>query len=216
MPTMSPDALIHQMRWRYAVKKFDATRPIPDDTWHALEESLVLTPSSFGLQPWRFYVVTSPELKAELPALSWNQSQVRDASHVVVFAVRSPFTGEDIDRFIARTAEIRQTTVETLAGFRRVIVAGLQQIEQAQRLEEWCADQAYLALGNFMTAAAVLGVDACPMEGIQPERYDELLGIRAQGYRTIVVAAAGYRATDDKYASVPKVRFAKSDVVVRL
>jgi nitroreductase len=216
MTVLTPDDLLTQLRWRYAVKKFDATRSIPEADWQALEEALVLTPSSFGLQPWRFYVITSQEIRDQLPAISWNQSQVRDASHVVVFAIRSPFTDEDVDRFVARTAEVRETPVEKLAGFRNLMVKAIDQIARAGQIEAWATFQVYIALGNFMTAAAALGIDTCPMEGILPDRYDELLGLREAGYRTVVVATAGYRAPDDKYALLAKVRYPTDEMIVRL
>lgn len=216
MTVLTPDDLLTQLRWRYAVKKFDATRRIPEADWRALEEALVLTPSSFGLQPWRFYVITSQELRDQLPAISWNQSQVRDASHVVVFAIRSPFSDEDVDRFVARTAVVRETPLEKLAGFRNMMVKAIDQIARAGQIEAWATFQVYIALGNFMTAAAVLGIDTCPMEGILPDRYDELLGLREAGYRTVVVATAGYRAPDDKYALLAKVRYPTDEMIVRL
>lgn len=216
MTVLTPDDLLTQLRWRYAVKKFDATRSIPESVWPALEEALVLTPSSFGLQPWRFYVITSQEIREQLPAISWNQSQVRDASHVVVFAIRSPFSDEDVDRFVARTAVVRETPLEKLAGFRNMMVKAIDQIARAGQIEAWATFQVYIALGNFMTAAAALGIDTCPMEGILPDRYDELLGLREAGYRTVVVATAGYRAPDDKYALLAKVRYPTDEMIVRL
>lgn len=216
MTVLTPDDLLTQLRWRYAVKKFDATRCIPESDWRALEEALVLTPSSFGLQPWRFYVITSQEIREQLPAISWSQSQVRDASHVVVFAIRSPFSDEDVDRFVARTAVVRETPLEKLAGFRNMMVKAIDQISRAGQIEAWATFQVYIALGNFMTAAAALGIDTCPMEGILPDRYDELLGLREAGYRTVVVATAGYRAPDDKYALLAKVRYPTDEMIVRL
>ncbi|MBX3451806.1 MAG: NAD(P)H-dependent oxidoreductase [Planctomycetaceae bacterium] len=216
MTVLTPEDLLTQLRWRYAVKKFDATRRVSETDWQALEEALVLTPSSFGLQPWRFYVITSQEIRDQLPAISWNQSQVRDASHVVVFAIRSPFTDEDVDRFVVRTAEVRETPVEKLAGFRNLMVKAIDQIARAGQIEAWATFQVYIALGNFMTAAAALGIDTCPMEGILPDRYDELLGLREAGYRTVVVATAGYRAPDDKYALLAKVRYPTDEMIVRL
>ncbi len=216
MTVLTPDDLLTQLRWRYATKKFDATRCIPESDWRALEEALVLTPSSFGLQPWRFYVITSQEIREQLPAISWSQSQVRDASHVVVFAIRSPFSDEDVDRFVARTAVVRETPLEKLAGFRNMMVKAIDQISRAGQIEAWATFQVYIALGNFMTAAAALGIDTCPMEGILPDRYDELLGLREAGYRTVVVATAGYRAPDDKYALLAKVRYPTDEMIVRL
>src|SRR5262245_31659550 len=168
MDRMDPDALVGALEWRYAVKKFDAARRIPAATWDALEKALVLTPSSWGLQPWRFVVVEDAAVKERLVAASWNQRQVADASHVVVFAVEREVTAALVERHIARTAEVRGVAPATLDGFRKVLLSFVATPKEKLDLRHWAALQAYIALGNFMTAAAVLGVDACPMEGIVP------------------------------------------------
>jgi nitroreductase len=214
MPTVPPETVVEQLRWRYATKKFDPTRTIPPDTWAALEQALVLTPSSYGLQPWKFFVVTDPAVKARLPAHSWGQRQPQDCSHMVVLAVRADLGEEDVDRYLARIEEVRGQSVQSLAGFKRVMMGSLS--DPLLEVNEWAARQVYIALGQFMACAAVMGVDTCPMEGIDPARYDEVLGIGAQGYRTVVGCAAGYRAADDKYAQTPKVRFKTEDVVQRI
>jgi nitroreductase len=213
---VSPDALLSQLRWRYATKKFDPARKISDEDWAAVEEALILTPSSFGLQPWKFIVITDPAVKAQLPAISWNQKQVQDASHTVVFARRLDLTEEYIDRYLSRIAQVRGGTVESLGGFRKMLLASLVPPPADFNLQHWAALQCYIALGNFMTSAALLGLDTCPMEGIVPAKYDELLGLPAKGYATVVVGCAGYRAVDDKYASVPKVRFAREELIERI
>ncbi|MCC6670423.1 MAG: NAD(P)H-dependent oxidoreductase [Planctomycetes bacterium] len=211
---LTSDALLSQLRWRYAVKKFDATRKIAPDTWAALEESLVLAPSSFGLQPWRFYVVHDAGLRQQLVAASWNQTQVVDASHMVVFALKKGLGSTDVERFIRRTAEVRRVPIESLAGYQKVIDRFVGQPKERFDVDAWSARQVYLALGSFLTACAVLGIDTCPLEGIDPAKYDRILGIEAEGYHTLAGCAAGYRAADDKYASLPKVRYAQADVVV--
>ncbi|MDX1962688.1 MAG: NAD(P)H-dependent oxidoreductase [Pirellulales bacterium] len=213
MSLMSPSALLEQLQWRYATKKFDPARQIPADVWHVLEQSLVLAPSSFGLQPWKFIVVTNPDIKEKLVAASWGQTQTRDASHTVVFAEKLEMRMEDVDRHLARHAAVRGTTIESLAGFRKIIEGFFSRPPAEFDVNHWSALQVYLALGQFMTAAAVVGVDTCPMEGIIPAQYDEILGLTGTGYTTNVVATAGYRAADDRYATLPKVRFETKDVV---
>lgn len=213
---VSNETLLQQLRWRYAVKKFDPARRISAEDWQTLEESLVLTPSSFGLQPWRFVVITDQATKDQLVPLSWGQRQVAEASHVVVFAVRKPLTESDVDRHIARTAEVQGVPVENLAGFRKMLIGSLVPPPPSVDIHHWAGLQAYIALGNFMTCAAMLGIDTCPMEGIVPAKYDELLGLPSEGYGTVVVCVAGYRAAGDKYASMPKVRFVADDVVRRI
>jgi nitroreductase len=216
MQPISPEVLLEQLQWRYATKRFDPARKISDEDWRVLAEALVLTPSSFGLQPWKFWVVTNPEVKAQLLPLSYKQVQVVEASHVVVLAARQNLSEEDVDRYLQRISEIRGVAVEDLAGFRKTMVRALIPPPPGFDINDWAAKQVYIALGNFMTAAAVMGIDTCPMEGIIPAKYDELLGIREQGYATVVACVAGYRAADDKYANTPKVRFATSDVIVEV
>jgi nitroreductase len=211
-PISTPD-LLDALTWRYATKKFDPTKVISAETWSALEDALVLTPSSYGLQPWKFVVVTSPELKETLRPLSWNQAQVTDCSHYVVFTIKKNLTAADVDRFVERTAQVRSVSVESMAGYRNMMVSDVVNGARSFNVNEWATRQAYIALGNFMTSAALVGVDTCPMEGIEPVNYDKALNLAPAGYATVVACAAGYRAEDDKYAELAKVRFAKSEMV---
>jgi nitroreductase len=211
MPAVSPEQVVTQLRWRYATKKFDATRKIHPETWAALEQALVLSPSSYGLQPWRFFVVTDATVKAQLPSHSWGQRQPQDCSHMLVFAIRANLGESDIDRYLARIGEVRGQTVESLGGYRQMMLGSLT--DPTIDINEWATRQVYIALGQFMACAAMIGVDTCPMEGINPAKYDEVLGIAAQGYRTVVACPAGYRSADDRYAQTPKVRFKPEDVI---
>lgn len=203
--------VLESLKWRYSTKKFDPTRKIADDTWHALEQSLVLCPSSFGLQPWRFIVVKDETLRQQMLPASWNQRQVVDASHLVVFSIPTKVDDKWVDRHLSRIVETRGVTNESLAGLRKMILSTIS--TPGFDPNQWATWQVYIALGSFLTAAAMLGVDACPMEGFIPAKYDELLGLPAAGYKSIVLATAGYRAADDKYASFPKVRFLTSEVI---
>lgn len=216
MNPISADTLLEALHWRYATKKFDPDRTIDDPTWKTLEQALVLSPSSFGLQPWRFLVITRPELKARLVAASWGQTQPAECSHFVVFTVRRGLDAQDVDRFLQRTAEVRGQPVESLAGYRKVVVGSLDRARSAGALDVWQTHQVYIALGQFMASAALLGIDTCPMEGIEPAQYDTLLNLQDTGYATVVACAAGYRAASDKYAALPKVRFEPGDVIRRL
>ncbi len=213
MTPMTGSALIQQLKWRYATKKFDATKRIDPATWSALEEALVLSPSSYGLQPWKFLVVTDPALKTKLRAVSWNQAQVEDCSHHVVFLVKKDLGLPEIEHYVDRIAEVRGVSRESLAGYRGYMVSDLAEGPRAKTINEWAARQVYIALGNFMTAAAVLGVDTCPMEGLVPAKYDEILGLEDSGWATLCACPAGYRAADDKYADAPKVRFPREELI---
>jgi nitroreductase len=209
---VTPAALLERLRWRYAVKRFDPSRTIPEPTWSALEEVLRLAPSSFGLQPWRFVVVRDQALRETLRAASWNQPQITEASHLVVFAARRGLGAPDVERLIDAIVDERGVTRESLAGYARSMLGFTQ---SGRDLDAWSARQTYLALGVFLEAAAMLGLDACPMEGIEPARYDEILGLSAQGYGALCVATAGYRSPDDAYARAKKVRYPLDEVVVR-
>lgn len=214
MSTLTKDQLLDQLKWRYATKQFDSTKKIPADVWNALEASLVLTPSSCGLQPWKFIVITDPVLKEKLKAHSWGQSQVVDCSHFVVFASLTELSEAYVDKFLQRTVQVRGGSMDALKGYRDMIVGTLIHGPRSHDIKEWAARQTYIALGNFMTSAAVLGIDTCPMEGIEPAKYDEILGLAPLGLTTVVACPAGYRATGDKYASLAKVRFPEEDVIL--
>ncbi len=213
MSPCAPDTLINALNWRYATKVFDPARKISSKDLDTLLQSLVLTPSSFGLQPYRFLVVTDPALKARLREASWGQSQITDCSHLVVFLARQQMSEADVDHYIQRIAKVRGDQPENLAGYRSMIVGTLVTGPRSASLPEWAARQAYIALGQFMAAAALLGLDTCPMEGLDPRKYDEILGLEATPFRTVVACPVGYRAEADKYASLAKVRFPVEELV---
>lgn len=207
---MDTSELLTALNWRYATKVFDSSKKISANTWAALEESLVLTPSSFGLQPWKFFIIQDQELREKLVAHTWRQRQVADCSHLVVMTVKKAYSLDDLDAFIARMVEVRGGSADALAGFRKMV--GSTQA-QGYMTQEWAKMQAYIALGQFMAACALLSIDTCPMEGFVAAQYDELLGLEAQGLTTAVLCPAGYRHADDRYASLPKIRFQNSDVI---
>ena len=213
MSTLSGDSLIQQLDWRYATKKFDPSKKISTADWAVLEKALVLTASSYGLQPWKFIVVTDPALKTKLRAASWNQPQVEDCSHLVAITAQQDITEADLDRFIARTAEVRGVAIDSLAGYKGYMMGDLVNGPRHAMIKEWAARQTFIALGNLLTSAAVLGIDACPLEGIEPAKYDEILGLGESGYATISTCPLGYRSDNDKYASAPKVRYEARDVI---
>ena len=163
MDPQSPDQIIEALNWRYATKMFDPSRKIPEDQWRALEESLVLTPSSFGLQPWEFIVVTNSEIRESLVAHSWNQRQVADASHLVVIATRTDVNEAWIDRFVGRVEEVRGEQ-GVFSGYRDMMVGFVSSLDE-EGVKQWGKLQTYIALGQFMTCAAMMGIDTCPMEG---------------------------------------------------
>jgi len=205
--------LVDALHWRYATKVFDATKVIPAEVWAALESALVLTPTSYGLQPYQFLIVQDQAKRAALLPHSWGQKQVVDCSHFVVFTARTDMKEEDVTKLIARISAVRGIPVEALNGFRDMMVGDVVKGTRGKTAHEWAARQSYIALGNLMTAAALLGVDACPMEGLVPAEYDKVLNLNGTGFATVVACALGYRAATDKYAALPKVRYATTDLV---
>ena len=213
---MSTEELLKALEWRYATKRFDPDKKIPADVWNALERALILTPTSYGLQPYRFVVMTDAEKRAELLAHSWKQSQVVDCSHYVVLAARTKMTEADVDNWIKRLAEVRNVPAGTLLSYRGMMVGDIVHGSRGKVAHEWAVRQTYIALGNLMTCAAMLGVDACPMEGIVPSEYDRVLGLTDSGYAAAVACALGFRAANDKYAAVPKARFGAAELIQRI
>ncbi len=205
--------ITNALQWRYATKMFDPKAKIPAETWACLEETLVLTPSSYGLQPWKFFVITDPALRQELLPHAWNQRQVVDSSHLVAFTVQKKVTEEDVDRFINRIVELRGGTADALAAYKQIIVGDLVSGPRSGWIQHWAAHQAYIALGQFMNNAALLGIDTCPMEGFVPAEFDRVLELAPRGLTTTVLCAAGYRSVDDRYAALPKMRYDAADVI---
>jgi nitroreductase len=212
---LTPAQLLASLEWRYATKAFD-TRKLPDATWAALEESLRLTPSSFGLQPWKFIVVNDPAVRAKLRPVSWNQSQVTDASHLVVFARRTEMTETDVNEFFNQIVSDRKIDASVIEPYRQMMLGGVVKGKDAAAQKDWAARQLYIALGQLMGAAAALAVDTCALEGIDPAAYTEILGLKGTGYEVVVACAVGYRSTEDKYASLKKVRYPAARVISRV
>jgi nitroreductase len=198
--------LLETLSWRYATKQFDPTRKIPDATWEVLRKAASLSPSSYGLEPYRLVDVRDPAKRAALRAVAWNQPQVTDASHFVVFAIESKFGESQVDAFIQRSAAQRGVPADSLAAYRGMMMGDLVEGPRAAKIRTWESNQAYIVLGNLMAAAAQLGIDSCPMEGLDPDKFDEILGLKEKGLETVCALPLGYRLDSDKYASLPKVR----------
>lgn len=213
MNAINRHQLIDQLNWRYATKQFDPSKKISAQDWAALEEALALTPSSFGLQPWTFFVIDDPAVRAKLLLASYGQPQVVDASHLVVFAAKTNYSEADVDAHIRQAAKIHKVSPEALAGLRQATVRSVIQGMDETARRNWATNQTYIALGNLVTSAALLGIDAAPMGGFERHRFDDILGLQARGLTASVIAAVGYRRESDKYATAPKVRFPREEIV---
>ncbi len=177
-----------------------------------MEESLRMSPSSYGLQPWRFCVVQTPEVRKQLRVASWNQSQVTDASHYVVIAFQESIGEPEIRRFIEETARVRGVEPSALGKYKKVIEGDLLTGTRSTEIPTWSQRQTYIAMGFVMLSAALLKIDTCPMEGIEASEYDRILGLSGTGFKTVAGVALGYRHPEDKYALSKKVRYSKGDI----
>jgi nitroreductase len=205
--------IVESLEWRYATKKFDSNRKLDQATYKKLEDALRLSASSFGLQPWKFVVVTDPEIKKQLPAVSWGQTQPQDCSHLVVICRKDELTEQYVDDYVRKIATTRGVTMESLDSYSQMMKGFLTSPKDKKH---WMELQCYIALGTLLAAAAHLGVDSCPMEGFDAAAYDRILGLEDKGCRSVVICPLGYRAEDDKYANVPKVRFDSDDVMITI
>ena len=216
MQSLANSKLIEALNWRYAVKKFDSSKKIDESTWKTIEDALVLTPSSYGLQPWKFVVVTDKPVMQKLTASSWGQKQVEDCSHLIVIAVKEKMDADHVNHYINSIIEQRGVNPLELEGLRKMMLSDIVNGPRSEVSFEWAARQAYIALGNLLTDTAVLGLDTCPMEGIIPAKYDEVLGLTGTGFKTVVACPVGYRSADDKYAKVKKIRFPSSEMIKKI
>ena len=206
---MSQVSIQEALEWRYAVKRFDPIKKISDADWKTLTESLKLSPSSFGLQPWRFMIVDSMAMREKLKGPStYNVSQIMDSSHYVVLTYKEKIDPEFINQYIERISEVRGVSLESLEGFRNSMTESLVVGPRSQTIEAWAQRQTYIAMGFLMETAALLKVDSCPIEGIDPHAYDDILGLTGTGWKTLGCVALGYRHPEDKYQHLKKVRFA--------
>ena len=216
MTPINAQQLLGQLHWRYATKQFDPSRKISDHDWATLEAALLLTPSSGGLQPWKFIVVTNPAVRAKLAPAAYGQGQITAASHLVVLAAKSNFGEAEVDAHLHHVAEVQGVAIESLAPLRNMLVGGIVKSQDEAGRAAWARNQTYIALGNLLTSAALLGIDACPMEGFDRAQFDEILGLKAKGLASAVIATLGYRLTTDKYAGAAKVRFPREQVLVQV
>lgn len=204
--------ILDAFAWRYATKTFDPDKKLSTEQLDVLLESLRLSPSSFGLQPWCFIVVTNPEIRARLRVAGFDQKQITDAAHLIVFAAAKDIDDALIDRYIQSIADIRGVSVASLQGRRVMITEWIKQ-KNAQERQEWAIQQVYIALGVLIAAAALEGIDVCPMGGFDLKKFDEILGLDALNLVSCVIAAVGFRSEKDEYAHAKKVRFSKEQVI---
>lgn len=202
---------ITNLNWRYATKKFDSAKVLTQEQLTMLKESVRLSPSSFGLFPYKVFVVENMDLREKLKEKAFGQSQITDASHLFVFAARNEVTPKDIEHFVELVAKERNTTTESLSSYKEMMAGFVHMLSKEQQAT-WAEKQAYIGLGFLLSAAAQNNIDACPMEGFDNKAFDQVLGLGQTGYHSAVVCPIGFRSDEDSYAKAPKVR-KKSDEV---
>jgi len=196
------------LNWRYATKKFDPSKKISKQEFAHLQEVLRFSPSSFGLQPWKFVIVQDPALRKELRAHAWDQPQVTDADALIVFCVLKTMDENYVKNYVARIAQVRDVTKESLSSYEKMMVSMLEG-KHPEMISHWMKHQVYIALGVFLNECAHLKIDACPMEGFEKKEFDRILKLHKEGLEPVVLCAVGYRALDDHHAGLKKVRFDK-------
>ena len=206
---------LENQNWRYATKKFDATKKISTEDLNFLKEAIRLSTSSFGLQLYKVIIVENPELRAKLLPFAWGQTQIVDASHLIVFANQTVVNDSDIDAYIKNTSETRGIPLEALTGFGDYMKGAVNPIP-ADMKAIWTAKQTYLALGNLLNAAAELKIDATPMEGFDAKKFNETLGLDALNLNAAVIATVGYRHEEDATQHNKKVRKSNEDLFITL
>lgn len=197
--------LIESLRWRYATKKFDATKKVTTKDLATIQEAIQLTATSYGLQLFKVLIVENKETRAKLQPVSWGQTQIVDASHLLVFCNYKTTKAENIDSFVALKAKTQGIAAENLQGYADFMHTKLAE-KTPSEMANWTAKQVYIALGNAMVACGELKIDACPIEGFEPAQYTEILGLEDKNLQPAVVLAVGYRSAEDGTANAPKVR----------
>lgn len=204
--------ILQDLNWRYATKTYDASKKVSDADWAILEQSLILAPTSFGIQPYKFIVITDQALKEKLKPAAWGQTQITDSSHLVVIAHKKTLTDADIEHYVDRIVEVRGVPRETLTDYENIMKSSAKQAVDGGYVEVWNSRQAYIALGFLMETAALLKIDTTPMEGFNAAQFNEILGLT--DYSAVVLCAVGYRdAEADWLANLPKVRFSKEELI---
>jgi nitroreductase len=207
--------ILSLLSWRYATKKMDPSKSVPEDKLAIILESIRLSASSSGLQPYQVLVITDPEIKAQIRPVSWGQSQVTDCSHLLVFAAWDHYSAERINLMFDLVNEQRGLKNEGWEAYRQKLLSFYPQRTPEENFQH-AARQAYIGLGSALIAAAAEGVDSTPMEGFEPEKVDAILNLSELGLRSVLLLPLGYRAAEgDWLVDLAKVRRSTEDFVIR-
>jgi nitroreductase len=207
--------IIKSLQWRYATKKFDKERLLSDEKLDILKQAFNLTATSFGLQTLKLLIIKDEKVRAKLVEHSFGQQQVLNASHLLVLCVQDNILDSDVDTHFDNVINLRSTPETILAPYRADLKAMMRDMDKEER-QEWSIKQVYIALGNLMTVCAVEGIDSCPMEGFDRDRYDTILSLKDKNLKSVLLLPVGYRHEDDMFADFKKVRKQLNDAVVEL
>lgn len=205
------NSYIDQLNWRYATKKFDASKKIASNDLNTLLEGIRLSASSYGLQPYHVFVIDDPEIRGKLKTVSWDQSQITEASGLLVFANKTTFDESLVEAYLKKISETRELPLDALQGYGELMKSKLLALSDDQKAV-WASRQVYIALGNLLSAAASLEIDACPMEGFHPGKVNEILGLNEKQLNAVVMATIGYRSKEDHTQYHTKVRQSKKEL----
>lgn len=206
---------LDNLNWRYATKRYDTSKKLSPEQVELMKESMRLSPSSFGLQAWKFVHITNPELRQKLQEAAWNQPQLTEASDLFVLATNASIDEAFVDRYIKSIADTRGIPADALKGFKDMMVGSISG-RTPEQLETWLSRQVYIALGVAVAAAAENHIDSSPMEGFDTAKFDELLGLDALGLKSRAILAVGFRSPEDADQNYKKVRFPKEEMFIEL
>lgn len=209
---ISSSSLLNNLNWRYATKVFNKQKLIDEELFDDLLEVLRLSPSSIGLQPWKFIVVKNPLIREQLKKSSMEQSQITDASHLIIICSLKNINESYLDKLIACEKESSEDHISTLENYKKFALDYIKKMPKDE-LQHWMREQCYIALGFLLSACSMLHIDACPIEAIDRERFNEILGLDKSGIEARTAVALGYRSKDDLHAKQKKFRFKREEII---
>ena len=202
---------LENAKWRYATKKFDATKKINQEDLEKLKDVVQLSASSYGLQLYKVLIIENKELREKLQPASWGQTQITEASHLMVFCNYKEVKDQHIDEYLSLKANTQNLNVDDLKGYGDFMKAKIGE-KTIDEQKSWTAKQTYIALGNLLEASAELHIDTCPMEGFEADKYDQILNLSEKGLEAAVICTLGYRSEEDGTQHQAKVRKSKNDL----
>lgn len=206
---------IKQLNWRYATKKFDNNKKLSQEKLQVLKQAFNLTATSFGLQTIKLLVIEDKDLRTSLVKYSYSQKQVLDASHLLVICIQNNIEDLDVNTYYNNIKSIRKTPDTILEPYRLDLIKMMKK-KSVKEQQQWSRNQAYIALGNLMTVCAIEGIDACPMEGFVPNKYDAKLKLKEKNLQSVLLLPVGYRSKDDMFADFKKVRKPIEEAVIEI